>query len=219
MPLWLAIVKPCLLVHKDLTGRSVDLIVYIVVLFSGPTLFFTLLNFVCVGGLGVCVCMVYVCVSDYGRSITMSCAKLFCILFCFIVIQKSLKNGFCKLCTLLSSSCCCCWWWCCCCLITERSEGVQLYGVVKRQRWARLLRIYFIFPFMSMHIGLQNNVKQVCHIKSRVPDQNGVSQAWYIRAWNSSRKWGFSRKWKWEIAEKYFFRGKNRQAYFFSMKI
>ena len=39
------------------------------------------------------------------------------------------------------------------------------------------------------------------------------------RAWNSSRKWGFSWKWKLKIAKDLFRGGKNRQAYFFTMKI
>ena len=45
-----------------------------------------------------------------------------------------------------------------------------------------------------------------------------ISSFLYYRAWNSLRK-QFSRKWTSKIAEKYIFLGKNRQAYFFRMKI
>ena len=41
----------------------------------------------------------------------------------------------------------------------------------------------------------------------------------YIQSLESSQKRRFSRKWKSKIVEKYFFRGKNWQAYFFPMKI
>ena len=50
-----------------------------------------------------------------------------------------------------------------------------------------------------------------------------LHHAWdtsFCRAWNSSWKWWFSQKWASKIVEQNIFSGeKNRQAYFFSMKI